>query len=143
GSEDERLTAFRRVRDQIKDYLWEFPARRIEQPGMRIEILYFEGCPNHPTALGQVREAVRQEGAIAEIVEVEVKDAATALALRFLGSPTIRVNGLDVEVSARSVRAYGLTCRTYAVGSSRTGVPPIEWIRAAVREARSSGGGGG
>ena len=54
---------------------------------MRVEILYLLGCPNHVPAVDRVREVLRQEGTPAEMVEVEVKDAATAQQVGFLGSP--------------------------------------------------------
>jgi hypothetical protein len=103
---------------------------------MRIEILYFPGCPNHAPAVECVREALAQEDTQAEMVEVEVRDVATAQRIGFLGSPTIQVDGQDVEPAARAERAFGLSCRTYIDGGRRAGVPPQEWIRAAVREAK-------
>ncbi len=102
---------------------------------MRIEILYFAGCPNHAPAVDCVRAVLEQERAPAEMVEVEVKDVATAQRIGFLGSPTIRVDGQDVETAARVDRASGLSCRTYLDSGRRAGVPPLEWIRAAVLEA--------
>ena len=103
---------------------------------MTVEILYFSGCPNHPGAVDRVREVLMQEGTHAEMVEVEVKDVEAAQQIGFLGSPTIRVDGRDVEPAARAVRGFGIMCRTYSDGGRRTGVPPPEWIRAAVREAK-------
>jgi protein-disulfide isomerase len=103
---------------------------------MKVEILYFSGCPNHAAAVDCVREVLQQEGTTADMIEVEVKDSATAQQFGFLGSPTIRVDGPDVEPAARSARAFGMMCRTYIDGGRRAGVPPPEWIRAAVREAR-------
>jgi hypothetical protein len=105
---------------------------------VKVDILYFSGCPNHVPAVNQVREALHLEGVIAEMVETEVADAAEAEEIGFLGSPTIRIDGRDVEASARSAHGFGLTCRTYSHGGCRTGVPPIEWIRVAVREAQVS-----
>ena len=107
---------------------------------MKVEILYFSGCPNHPPAVSQVREILQQEGVTAELVEVEVKDAATARLTGFLGSPTIRIEGRDVEPCARSAQTFGLACRTYICDGFRAGVPPIEWVRAAIREARGQVG---
>jgi hypothetical protein len=103
---------------------------------MKVEIFYFSGCPNHLPAVGLVREALQQEGVSAELVEVEVNDVATARLVRFLGSPSIHVNGQDVEPSARSAQGFGMTCRTYTNQGQRAGVPPVDWIRAAVREAK-------
>jgi hypothetical protein len=103
---------------------------------MRVEIFYFSGCPNHAPAVDCVRDVLAQEDTAAEMVEVEVKDVATAQRVGFLGSPTIRVDGQDVEPAARAERAFGLSCRTYIHGGRRAGVPPLEWIRAAVLEAK-------
>lgn len=103
---------------------------------MIVEVLYFAGCPNHPPTVGRVLEALRLEGMSAEVFEVEVTDAATARVTGFLGSPSVRIDGQDVETAARSARTFGLTCRTYVEDDCRVGVPPIEWIRAAMREAR-------
>jgi hypothetical protein len=103
---------------------------------MTVEVLYFSGCPNHVQAVDRVREVLQQEGTPADMVEVEVKDAATAQQMGFLGSPTIWVDGKDVEPAARAVRTFGIVCRTYTHCGRPTGVPPPNWIRAAVREAK-------
>src|SRR5579885_1487768 len=102
---------------------------------MKIEILYFDGCPHHRPAVEQVKEALRQEGLNAELVEINVTGAARAQELKFLGSPTIRVNGQDIEPAARSSTSFGLMCRTYTAAGRRTCVPPLELIRAALRDA--------
>ncbi|MGQ9635344.1 MAG: DF family (seleno)protein [Bryobacteraceae bacterium] len=102
---------------------------------MKVEILYFEGCPNHAPAVERVREVLREEGLAADVVEVNVRDEAAARALGFPGSPTIRVDGLDVEPAARSAKDFGMMCRTYTEGSRRAGLPPSEMIRQALREA--------
>ena len=103
---------------------------------MKVEILYFSGCPNHVPAVDRVRAVLRQEGTPVDIVEFEVKGAAAAQQVGFLGSPTIRVDGQDVEPAARAACAFGMMCRSYTDGGRRAGVPPPEWIRAAVREAK-------
>jgi copper chaperone CopZ len=102
---------------------------------MKIEVLYFSGCPNHAPAVERVKEALRAEQMSAEIVEIEVLDAEMARRQKFLGSPSIRVNGLDVEPEARSRDGFGIMCRTYADGSGRSGLPSLELIRAALRTA--------
>jgi len=103
---------------------------------MKIEILYLSGCPNHPPAVTRVSEVLQQETVSAELVEIEVKDSATAQQVEFLGSPSIRIDGLDVELAARTSRAFGFGCRTYIDEGRRAGVPPVDWIRAALQEAR-------
>ena len=101
---------------------------------MNIQILYFDECPNHGPTLERVKEALRQEGLTAELVEVNVRDEATAQSVRFLGSPTIQIDGMDVEATARSSKDFGMMCRTYGDSGKRVGIPPIDLIRAALRE---------
>jgi hypothetical protein len=104
---------------------------------MKIEVLYFEGCPNHKPVVERVRQLIREERVSAEVLEVNVTDAAVAQELGFLGSPSIRVNGVDVEPGARGVREYGMMCRTYAVNDRREGLPSREMLRQAIREANT------
>jgi Domain of unknown function (DUF2703) len=98
---------------------------------MIIEVLYFEGCPNYLLAVDRLRTVLAREGLRAELIEIEVKDDSDAQALKFFGSPTIRVNGLDIEASSRQVSETGFACRCYPGG-----LPSEEMIRAAVREDR-------
>lgn len=102
---------------------------------MKIEILYFDDCPNHVGARDRVLEVMKEEGISAEVSEVNIRDDAAARAARFLGSPSIRINGLDVEPAARAAKDFGMMCRTYTEGGKRAGLPSRELIRAALREA--------
>jgi hypothetical protein len=102
---------------------------------MKIEVLYFDGCPNHKPAVERVQQLVREERVSAEVLEVKVSGASIAQKVGFLGSPSVRVNGLDVEAEARTAREYGMMCRTYSVGGRREGLPSREMLRQAIREA--------
>jgi hypothetical protein len=104
---------------------------------MKIEVLYFDGCPNHKPALERVQQLLVEEGVSAELLEVNVSDGSIALELGFLGSPSVRVNGLDVEPEARTARDHGMMCRTYAWNGRREGLPSRELLRRAIREANS------
>jgi hypothetical protein len=97
---------------------------------MKIEVLYFEDCPNHVPTLERIRAVLREEGCDTEIREVLVQDVETARNSRFLGSPTVRVNGVDIEPAARERRDFGLMCRRYL-----SGLPSHALIRDAVRSA--------
>ena len=101
---------------------------------MNIEVLYFEGCPNHLTAIEMVREILKSLGRQDKIHQVEVRTQADAEAIAFVGSPSIRVNGADIEPWARTAKAFGLSCRTYLDGSQRSGVPSRELLRRAITE---------
>lgn len=98
---------------------------------MRIEVLYFDGCPNHSPAMDRLRTVLAGEGLQVEVIEIEVREESAARELKFFGSPTIRLNGLDIEASWRPVSATGFACRCYPGG-----LPSEEMIRAAIREAQ-------
>jgi len=98
---------------------------------MKIEVLYLEDCPNYLLAMNRLRAVLRREGLPADVSEIEVKDAVAAKAWNFLGSPTIRINGLDIDPDYRTVTKTSLACLLYSGG-----LPSEEMIRAALKEAR-------
>ena len=102
---------------------------------MEVEVLYFEGCPNHLPTLERIKEVLQEEGCDAEIREILVADVETAHSVRFLGSPTIRINGSDIEPAAQERSDFGLMCRRYGLMCRRhsDGIPPHKLIRDAVR----------
>lgn len=105
---------------------------------MKVEVLYVAECPSHPGAVKLVRDVLASEGVAAEILEVLVRDERMANELRFLGSPTIRINGRDVAGEAQESLNFALSCRLYS-GSNHVGLPPTDMIHRAVVEARRGG----
>jgi hypothetical protein len=101
----------------------------------RVELLYFDGCPNYRATRELVERIADELRVQTEIRLVEVSNADAAAHLRFLGSPTVRVNGRDVEPGADQRRDFHLACRVYrsAGGSSRQ--PSEAWIREALEGA--------
>ena len=102
---------------------------------MKIELLYFAGCPTYLSAESLIAEALYAHGVPAKIELREIKTAEDARQLRFLGSPTIRIEGLDIDPSARGSNDFGLRCRVYRDGNRFAGVPPRELIERALKEA--------
>jgi hypothetical protein len=100
---------------------------------MRIEVLTFAGCPNAATTRDFVRQALNLEAVDAEIDYISVETAEFAQSQRFLGSPSVRVDGEDVELSANERTAFGLMCRTYGHGAEAAGSPSVAMIRSAIR----------
>ena len=97
---------------------------------MRIDVLYFSDCSNYAPALACVKAVLQQEGLTADIAEIEIKDESSAEAWQFFGSPTIRVDGLDIDPNSRIEAGTWFACRRY-VG----GLPSEEMIRAALKKA--------
>ncbi len=84
--------------------------------------------------IAQARRAIAAANAQADLRVFVVRTAEEAERLRFLGSPTVRVDGVDVDPSAWSRRDYGLHCRLYPLEGRLVNVPPPEeWIASALR----------
>jgi hypothetical protein len=105
---------------------------------MKIEVLYFDGCPNHEALLPRLRELVGEAGVSSAIELVNVPDADAAERQRFLGSPTLRVDGSDVEPGADLRTDFGLKCRLYRSEAGFAGTPADQWALDALR--RPAGG---
>lgn len=101
---------------------------------MKIEILYFDGCPNHEVADKRVREVLNEMRIQAEVVHVNVKDESIAQEVRFPGSPTIRVNGEDVTPGSNG-EPFSMRCRVYPTSSGFDGAPDKDAIRTAIERS--------
>jgi hypothetical protein len=100
-----------------------------------VEIFYFEGCPNHELALELVERIASELRVHPAIDLIEVADADAAARLRFLGSPTVRVDGLDVEPGAEGRDDFALACRVYRSEHGAAGQPAEALIREALTAA--------
>ena len=98
---------------------------------MGIDVLYFGVCPNHGPTIKLVREVMKTLAADLEIREIEVSGLEQARELRFLGSPSVRVNGRDVEPGADDRTEFAFSCRIYG----KSGIPPRELLVAAIQGA--------
>ena len=99
---------------------------------MRVELLYFTGCPSWQVAADRLAEALSAEGRTEVLVERRVIDTPEqAEELRFPGSPTIRVDGVDPFATGEV--EVGLTCRVYATPAGLRGCPEVAQLREVVR----------
>jgi hypothetical protein len=115
----------------------ELPAQEDEIARPLVEILYFEGCPNHEGARTLVERVSRQLGIEPQLRLIDVPSDQAAKRLHFLGSPTIRVEGEDVDPHASERRDYARSCRVYQTESGFAGQPDERWVRAALQRAAS------
>jgi len=100
---------------------------------MRVELLYFDGCPTYLEAEKTLREVLEEERVDAEVELVAANTPEEAQELRFPGSPTIRVDGEDLfPVPERA--GYALGCRMYATPERLRGSPTKEMVRASLAE---------
>ena len=73
---------------------------------MNVELYYFEDCPSYEKALANLKEALRAEGLPQSVTMVEVASEEDAQRKRLIGSPTIRIDGIDVEGLEADERGY-------------------------------------
>jgi hypothetical protein len=100
-----------------------------------VELLWWEGCPSTERALETLRQVLDEEGLDPDAVVLrEVRTDGDAARERFVGSPTIRIGG--VEVAPALDEPAGLTCRVYRLRDGRISpTPDPEDIREAIRRA--------
>ncbi len=106
---------------------------------MEIRVLTFAGCPNCDATANLVREVVDELGLETAVNHVQVHDESEAVQLGFYGSPSVQIDGRDIEPERRG-HAPLFGCRLYTDDGRRSGVPPKEMIVRAIREVRSPAG---
>ncbi|MBI4468745.1 MAG: hypothetical protein HY650_05410 [Acidobacteria bacterium] len=99
---------------------------------MRIRLLYFDGCPSYEHALRDLRDALAETRLAVNIELVQVTSPEEAERLGFLGSPTIQVDGVDLEGPDAVNKGVGFGCRVYQDGGQMRGWPSKTQIRAAL-----------
>jgi hypothetical protein len=100
---------------------------------VKVEFLYWDGCPSHPEALGLLRDVLAKRGIDARVELREVLTQEEAEALAFPGSPTIRVDGHDVDPVGAGGRP-ALNCRIYELPDGNVSpVPTREQLEEALR----------
>lgn len=94
---------------------------------MKIELLYFDGCPSWEAGLKNLRTALKDENLSASIEMVNVADDDDATRLKFLGSPHFRVDGHNLWHEERE--KYSLSCRVYPTLEGIKGFPTVAMLR--------------
>jgi glutaredoxin len=107
------------------------------QPRPLVELLTTSDCPHCDAALALVQRVCWQLDGQAEVRVILVADQPAAERLRFLGSPTIRVNGRDIEPGAEWNDEYVHGCRLYQGEHSLRGLPQEAWLRQALQDAHA------
>jgi hypothetical protein len=106
-----------------------------------VELLYFDGCPHFEALLEHLRKLLQSVDAGDVIHLRSIPDERAASREHFLGSPTVRVDGRDVEPGASERSDFSLTCRLYATADELRPTPLDEWVLAALARPASSGAG--
>lgn len=106
----------------------------------QVEFLWWRDCPSWERALADLRAAMRERGLDPEALElIEIDGEEAAVRERFVGSPTIRVNGADVQPNLAADEPVGLNCRVYRRRDGRVSpLPDPLDVRAALVAGEAS-----
>ena len=99
---------------------------------MKLELLYFDGCPAYPTAEKILRGVLSDMGVEAEVDLVAVSSDEEARRLWFPGSPTLRMDGRDLFPTPER-EDWRLGCRVYSTPEGMKGSPTAEMLRKALQ----------
>ncbi len=99
---------------------------------VKLEFQHFHCCPNGHLLLERVREAIAKVSVDVELIEMIVEDNETAARVKFLGSPTLLINGHDL-MGVSLPDDHHFACRYYAEG-----LPSIEFIIQRIKDATFS-----
>lgn len=97
---------------------------------IRIEIQYFTGCPNSELMIDRTREAINNSSSEIEYIETLVETPESADKIKFRGSPTLLINGVDFENLPEPERG-NLSCRYYP-----NGIPDVQSIIKKIKRAK-------
>lgn len=109
---------------------------------MHVELLFWNGCPSHPRALAELRAAMADLGLDPSAVAVhEIRTDEQAADGRFVGSPTIRIDGVDIQPPGEE--PFGLACRVYHRRDGRVSPTPDpadvrDALQAAIADAHTT-----
>jgi hypothetical protein len=98
----------------------------------RVELLWFADCTNHAAARRMLEEVIAELVPGTPVHDLDATDAATAERVRFSGSPTIRVDGRDIDPTCVDPGDYTPRCRLYRTDVGLRGLPERRWIEQAL-----------
>jgi hypothetical protein len=107
-----------------------------------VELLWFDDCPNHPAARSMLEDVIADLAPGTPINDIDATDLRVAERVRFPGSPTIRVDGRDVQPGFEDPGDYTPRCRVYPRDGRLERIPRREWVVAALRTVEQSPSGG-
>jgi|Deesub1362A_J573_1020465.scaffolds.fasta_scaffold03069_3 hypothetical protein len=100
---------------------------------LEIRLLYFRGCPHFEDTLNLLRDVMKELGVKGDIELVEIRGQEDAEKYNFFGSPSIQINGVDIE---RTTGKPFFGCRVYTdEEGNKKGLPPRSLLMRALRSA--------
>jgi hypothetical protein len=102
---------------------------------MKIELFYIDDCPGYKTALKYIDEALKEKGLKVPVEMVKITGDEDAARHRFLGSPSVRIDGRDIEPGTEKIKVFSLRCRLYLEDDNVLEWPGRKLIRQAIENA--------
>ena len=94
-----------------------------------IKLLHTEGCHAYHQAFDELEKALKEKGLPVQFEVILISSEEEAKEHKFFGSPTIQINGVDVDPKAKMVTKYGVSsCRPYFWEGKSYDYPPKEII---------------
>ncbi len=103
---------------------------------VKISIYYIEGCPGVSAVTDNIKEIIAEEAVNAEINLICIETPEEAGRLQFTGSPTVRINGRDVDSNMKTIKNYGLRSRHYFINGKKSDNPSKNMIRDAINKVK-------
>ena len=103
---------------------------------VNIGVLFIEGCPGLSFITDYIKEIITEEAVDADIILILIETPEDARRLHFMGSPTVRINGMDIESSMQTVKDYGLRSRHYYINGKKSDYPSKSMIRDAIKKVK-------
>ena len=103
---------------------------------VNISIYFIEGCPGISSIIDNIKEVIAEEAVDADISLFLIETLEDARRLQFTGSPTVRINGMDIGSNMKAIKDYGLRSRHYYINGGKTDYPSKGMIRAAIKKAK-------
>lgn len=97
---------------------------------MIIEFLYFDDCPSWISALQNLKNVINTDFPDEKVDLIRVHSIEDARHHNFQGSPSIRIDGRDLEGKDSG---YSFNCRLYMEQGKLSGVPSEALIRERIR----------
>jgi len=99
---------------------------------VKVEFLFWRECPSHEVCLERLKKVLDSMNLEYNLEIIEVKTEEEAERLKFPGSPTIRINGVDIQPES-SNGPYGLSCRAYIIEGRILPLPTERYIEESIR----------
>jgi hypothetical protein len=105
-----------------------------------VQLLYLPDCPNYEPTRELIEQTSSELGIEFDLQLIAIDDEESAHRLRFLGSPTVRIDGDDIEPDARNRTDVAVSCRIYRTKRGTRGYPDRDLLLTALRRRDGAAG---